>query len=67
VEAVQLLLGTIPILIIAGLIEAFVSPTGLAVSLKFSLAAALFVLLGSYLFGMARNSKPSSSRANLSS
>jgi uncharacterized membrane protein SpoIIM required for sporulation len=55
-EAVQLLLGTIPILIIAGTIEAFVSPTGLAVSLKFSLAAALFVLLGSYLFGMARHS-----------
>jgi len=61
IEAVQLLLGTIPILIIAGLIEAFVSPTGLAVSLKFSLAAALLVLLGSYLFGMARNSKPLSS------
>lgn len=53
-EAVQLLLGTIPILIIAGLIEAFVSPTGLAVSLKFSLAASLFVLLGVYLFGMGR-------------
>jgi len=49
-EAVQLLLGTIPILIIAGLIEAFISPTGLAVSLKFSLAASLFVLLCLYLF-----------------
>jgi len=53
-EAVQLLLGTIPILIVAGLIEAFISPTGLAVSLKFSLAAALFVLLGVYLFGVGR-------------
>ena len=30
--------------------EAFVSPTGLAVPLKFAMAAALFVLLGSYLF-----------------
>ena len=59
VEAVQLLLGTIPILIIAGLIEAFVSPTGLAVPLKFSMAAALFVLLGVYLFGMGRNPSPS--------
>jgi uncharacterized membrane protein SpoIIM required for sporulation len=49
-EAVKLLLGTIPILVIAGLIEAFVSPTGLAVPLKFSMAAALFVLLVSYLF-----------------
>ncbi len=50
-EAVKLLVGTIPILIIAGLIEAFVSPTGLAVSLKFMMAAALFVLLIVYLFG----------------
>jgi len=58
-EAVQLLLGTIPILIIAGLIEAFVSPTGLAVTLKFSMAAALFVLLGVYLFGMGRESERS--------
>ncbi|HLZ43222.1 MAG TPA: stage II sporulation protein M [Candidatus Sulfotelmatobacter sp.] len=53
-EAVQLLLGTIPILIVAGLIEAFVSPTGLAIPLKFSLAAAMFVLLCVYLFGLAR-------------
>ena len=59
-EAVQLLLGTIPILIIAGLIEAFVSPTGLAVSLKFSMAAALFVLLCVYLFGMARTARSQS-------
>jgi uncharacterized membrane protein SpoIIM required for sporulation len=56
VEAVQLVLGTIPILIVAGLIEAFVSPTGLAVPLKFSMAAALFVLLGVYLFGTAPGS-----------
>jgi uncharacterized membrane protein SpoIIM required for sporulation len=53
-EAVQLVLGTIPILIIAGLIEAFVSPTGLPVPLKFSMAAALFVLLAAYLFGFWR-------------
>lgn len=49
-EAVKLLLGTIPILIIAGVIEAFVSPTGLAVPLKFGMAAALFALLLAYLF-----------------
>jgi len=53
-EAVQLLLGTVPILIIAGIIEAFVSPTGLAIPLKFSMAAALFVLLNVYLFGVGR-------------
>jgi uncharacterized membrane protein SpoIIM required for sporulation len=60
VEAVQLVLGTIPILIIAGVIEAFVSPTGLAVPLKFSMAGALFVLLGAYLFGVSR--KPESAQ-----
>lgn len=49
-EAVQLLLGSIPILIIAGTIEAFVSPTELAIPLKFAMAAALFVLLLAYLF-----------------
>jgi len=60
-EAVQLLLGTIPILIVAGLIEAFVSPTGLAVSLKFSIAGALFVLLCVFLFGISREPKRSQS------
>jgi uncharacterized membrane protein SpoIIM required for sporulation len=55
-EAVQLLLGTIPILIVAGTIEAFVSPTSLATNLKFAMAAALFVLLLGYLFGAGRSS-----------
>jgi uncharacterized membrane protein SpoIIM required for sporulation len=50
-EAVQLVLGTVPILMVAGVMEAFVSPTGLPIALKFSMAAALFVLLGTYLFG----------------
>jgi uncharacterized membrane protein SpoIIM required for sporulation len=49
-EAVQLVLGTIPILIIAGVIEAFISPTSLPVPLKFAMASALFVLLVAYLF-----------------
>jgi len=53
-EAVQLVIGTVPILIIAGLIEAFVSPTALAIPLKFSMAGALFVLLVAYLVGFAR-------------
>ena len=56
-EAVQLILGTIPILIIAGLIEAFVSPTALPIPLKFSMAAALFVLLNVYLFGLGRKNE----------
>ncbi len=61
-EAVQLVLGTIPILIIAGLIEAFVSPTGLPAPLKFSMAAALFVLLNVYLFGIGRDPRTGSTK-----
>ena len=53
-EGVQLLLGTVPILVIAGTIEAFVSPTSLATGLKFTMAAALFALLNVYLFGVSR-------------
>src|SRR5437660_3412191 len=60
-EAVQLVLGTIPILIVAGLIEAFVSPTGLPILLKFSMAGALFVLLAAYLFGLSRHPKSAQS------
>jgi len=49
-ESVRLLLGTIPLLFIAGIIEGFVSPTGIAVWLKFAMAASLFALLLAYLF-----------------
>jgi uncharacterized membrane protein SpoIIM required for sporulation len=54
-EGVQLLLGSIPILVVAGVIEAFVSPTGLARHLKFTMAAALFTLLTLYLFTVGKN------------
>jgi uncharacterized membrane protein SpoIIM required for sporulation len=49
-EATALVLGTVPILIIAGTIEAFVSPTNMPIPLKFAMSGALLVLLGSYLF-----------------
>jgi uncharacterized membrane protein SpoIIM required for sporulation len=50
-EAVQLLLGCMPILFVAGIIEAFLSPTELATPMKFLFAAAMFTLLVFYLFG----------------
>jgi uncharacterized membrane protein SpoIIM required for sporulation len=50
-EAVQLLLGCVPVLFVAGIIEAFLSPTELAVPMKFLFAAAMFTLLLFYLFG----------------
>jgi len=48
-EAIQLLLGTIPMLVIAGILEAFLSPTSEPVLLKFSVGLGWFVLLVLYL------------------
>jgi uncharacterized membrane protein SpoIIM required for sporulation len=49
-EAVKLLVGTIPILIIAGTIEGFISPSGIRPLWKFTLAAAVATIFFSYLF-----------------
>lgn len=51
-EAVQLLLGCIPMLFIAGITEAFLSPTELSVRMKFLFAASMFTLLAAYLSGV---------------
>ena len=50
VEAVRLLVGTIPILIIAGTIEGFISPSGIRPAWKFTLAAAIATIFFLYLF-----------------
>jgi uncharacterized membrane protein SpoIIM required for sporulation len=62
-DAVKLILGTIPMLIVAGVIESFVSPTGLATSMKFALSAALFSLLLLYLFPFNRGDAKADSSA----
>ncbi|HWW82503.1 MAG TPA: stage II sporulation protein M [Vicinamibacterales bacterium] len=49
-DAIQIVLGCIPLLVVAGIIEAFVSPTNLPVTLKFGLAGGLATLLIVYLF-----------------
>ena len=49
-RAVKLLLGTIPMLLIAGTTEGFFSPTSAPLAMKFSLAGLLFVGLLIYLF-----------------
>jgi uncharacterized membrane protein SpoIIM required for sporulation len=50
-QGTLLVLGTIPLLIVAGVIEAFVSPdANLPIPFKFAMAAALFALLLYYLF-----------------
>jgi uncharacterized membrane protein SpoIIM required for sporulation len=48
-KSVRLILGTIPLLLIAGLVEGFVSPTSLPPAIKFLLAGALGTLLVLYL------------------
>jgi len=48
-RAARLVLGIVPILVIAGIIEGFLSPSGIAVPLKFLLAAVLFAALTTYL------------------
>jgi len=59
VDAVRLLVGVIPMLLIAGTIEGFFSPSGTPAYLKFAAAAALFTLLIAYLSGGARTASRS--------
>ena len=47
--AIRLLLGVIPMLVVAGVIEGFVSPTATPVGVKFVISGALFTLLLLYL------------------
>lgn len=62
-EAIQLLLGTIPMLVIAGILEGFLSPTAEPVLLKFSVGGGLFLLFVLYLTsGMNTESETASSQ-----
>jgi uncharacterized membrane protein SpoIIM required for sporulation len=45
----QLFFGTVPLLLIAGFIEGFISPTNIPIPMKFAFAAGLFTLLVLYL------------------
>ncbi len=53
-RAVTLIIGIIPLLLVAGTLEGFFSPTQAPVAMKFSLAAVLFLALLAYLFGNGR-------------
>jgi uncharacterized membrane protein SpoIIM required for sporulation len=53
-SAIRLLLGVIPLLIVAGVIEGFVSPTPLDPAVKFVIGAALFILLALYVGAVAK-------------
>jgi uncharacterized membrane protein SpoIIM required for sporulation len=53
-DAVVLILGCVPVLVIAGVIEAFVSPTDLPVAQKFIVAIAVLTLFAYYLLAPGR-------------
>jgi uncharacterized membrane protein SpoIIM required for sporulation len=48
-DAIRLLLGVLPLLVIAGLVEGFISPTAATSGVKFAIGGSLFVLLVFYL------------------
>ncbi len=54
-RASQLVLGTIPLLVVAGVIEGFFSPSSVRPLLKFTLAGVLFAALLTYLFLFGRS------------
>jgi uncharacterized membrane protein SpoIIM required for sporulation len=60
-RSVRLVLGTIPLLLVAGFVEGFVSPTDLHPAVKFLLSGALGTLLVFYLLsGSASQEQPAS-------
>jgi uncharacterized membrane protein SpoIIM required for sporulation len=48
-EAIRLLAGVVPLLVVAGILEAFLSPSGAAVGVKFAVGAALLCGLSFWL------------------
>ncbi len=56
-DAVRMLLGTVMLFIIAGFVEAFVSPSALAPAFKFAFAALMAVALTAYL-RLGKNEEP---------
>ena len=60
-RAAQLLLGTIPMLIVAGAIEGFLSPSETAAPLKFLFGAVMFAALVTYLMRAPQVRKPEDS------
>jgi len=59
-RSVRLVLGTIPMLLVAGLIEGFVSPSNLHPSRKFLLSAALGTIMVLYFLKKSPKADPSS-------
>lgn len=54
-EAIKLVMGCVPLLVVAGIIEGFISPAGIPPAVKLSIAALTFVALYSYLLFAGRD------------
>ncbi|HEV7905115.1 MAG TPA: stage II sporulation protein M [Pyrinomonadaceae bacterium] len=54
-EAIQLIVGCIPLLVLAGIIEGFISPTPISPAIKFSIAALTGLALYAYLLLAGRD------------
>jgi uncharacterized membrane protein SpoIIM required for sporulation len=65
-EAVRLVAGIIPMLVIAGTIEGFFSPSGAPAGLKFAVGATLFTLLLLWLFSSPEDEPIESAAASTS-
>lgn len=57
-RALTLILGCVPLLVVAGLIEAFISPSALPLAVKLGVAAASGLALYTYLLGVGREGTP---------
>jgi uncharacterized membrane protein SpoIIM required for sporulation len=64
VEAIRLLAGTVPLLIIAGSLEGFLSPSGAPVAVKFLTGAVLFLGLGVWLTSQGAEHRAQSSEGS---
>jgi uncharacterized membrane protein SpoIIM required for sporulation len=61
--SIRLLLGVVPLLLIAGAIEGFVSPVPIPAATKFVIGGAMFTLLCLYLLGAGRAPSPTADPA----
>jgi uncharacterized membrane protein SpoIIM required for sporulation len=66
-ESVQLLMGTIPLFVIAGTIEGFITPSSLSLATKYAVAGGTLVLLAVYyMYGRVRQQRHNASLALMS-
>lgn len=64
-ESVQLLLGTVPLFIVAGIIEGYVTPTQLSLEMKYAVAGLTLALLAVYyVYGLKRAAMPGDGEPN---